>query len=58
LAANVDGTRINKKRCVTTIITMAGMEPFKHSPNSVFTINGKVAGAVNDLSIPGWRFVD
>ena len=28
------------------------MEPFKSSPNSVFRINGRVIGKVNDLSIP------
>jgi hypothetical protein len=32
--------------------TMASMEPFKHSPNAVFRIDGKVIGKVNDLRIP------
>jgi hypothetical protein len=50
--ANVDGTRISLKDVLLLMPTMANMEPFKHSPNSVFTINGKIAGAVNDLNIP------
>ncbi|MCC8423935.1 translocation/assembly module TamB domain-containing protein [Mucilaginibacter sp. UR6-11] len=50
--ANVDGTRINLKDVLLLMPAMAGMEPFKHSPNSVFLINGKVDGQVNNLNIP------
>jgi hypothetical protein len=50
--ANVDGTKIALKDVLLLMPTMANMEPFKHSPNSVFTIDGKVQGAVNDLNIP------
>jgi hypothetical protein len=50
--ANVDGTKIALKDVLLLMPTMANMEPFKHSPNSVFTIDGKVQGAVNNLNIP------
>ncbi|GAA4097056.1 hypothetical protein GCM10022392_20650 [Mucilaginibacter panaciglaebae] len=50
--ANVDGTRISLKDVLLLMPTMASMEPFKHSPNSVFRIDGKVEGQVNNLNIP------
>src|SRR6202035_3045966 len=50
--ANLDGSRLGLKDVLLLMPSMATMEPFKHSPNSVFKINGKVTGKVNDLSIP------
>jgi len=50
--ADVDGTKISLKDVLLLMPTMASMEPFKHSSNSVFRIDGKVEGAVNDLNIP------
>jgi hypothetical protein len=50
--ANVDGTKISLKDVLLLMPTMASMEPFKSSPNSVFAINGKVQGQVNNLNIP------
>ena len=50
--ANVDGSRISLKDVLLLMPTMAGMEPFKHSPNSVFRIDGRVNGQVNNLNIP------
>jgi hypothetical protein len=50
--ANLDGSKLNLKDVLLLMPTMAGMEPFKSSPNSVFKINGRVAGRVNNLNIP------
>ncbi len=50
--ADLDGSRLGLKDVLLMMPSMASMEPFKHSPNSVFRINGKVIGKVNDLSIP------
>ncbi|WP_214071571.1 translocation/assembly module TamB [Mucilaginibacter sp. dw_454] len=50
--ANVDGTKISLKDVLFLMPTMASMEPFKHSSNSIFRIDGKVEGAVNNLDIP------
>lgn len=50
--ANLDGSRLGLKDVLLLMPSMAAMEPFKHSPNSVFRINGKVTGKVNDLRIP------
>lgn len=50
--ANVDGTKVSLKDVLLLMPTMASMEPFKHYPNSVFRIDGKVEGAVNNLNIP------
>ncbi|TSJ40339.1 translocation/assembly module TamB [Mucilaginibacter corticis] len=52
IKANVDGTRISLKDVLLLMPTMASMEPFKHSSNSVFRIDGKIAGQVNNLDIP------
>jgi hypothetical protein len=53
--ANVDGTRISLKDVLLLMPTMASMEPFKSSPNSVFRIDGRVEGAVNNLNIPSFE---
>ncbi|MDB5141945.1 MAG: hypothetical protein JWQ66_658 [Mucilaginibacter sp.] len=50
--ADLDGSRLGLKDVLLLMPTMASMEPFKHSPNAVFRINGRVIGKVNDLSIP------
>ncbi len=50
--ANLDGSRLGLKDVLLLMPTMASMEPFKHSPNSVFRINGRVIGKVNNLRIP------
>jgi len=50
--ANLDGSRLGLKDVLLLMPTMATMEPFKSSPNSVFRIDGKVIGKVNDLHIP------
>jgi len=50
--ANLDGSRLGLKDVLLLMPTMATMEPFAHSPNAVFRINGRVTGKVNDLSIP------
>lgn len=49
--ANLDGSRLGLKDVLLLMPTMANMEPFKHSPNAVFRIDGKVNGKVNDLKI-------
>lgn len=50
--ANLDGSRLGLKDVLLLMPTMATMEPFKSSPNTVFKINGKVNGQVNNLNIP------
>jgi hypothetical protein len=50
--ADLDGSRLGLKDVLLLMPTMASVEPFKHSPNAVFRINGRVIGKVNDLSIP------
>lgn len=50
--ANFEGSHLGLKDVSLLMPTMAKMEPFKHSPNSVFKINGKVVGKVNNLRIP------
>lgn len=50
--ADLDGSRLGLKDVLLLMPTMASMEPFKHSPNAVFRINGKVSGKVSDLNIP------
>jgi len=53
--ANLDGSRLGLKDVLLMMPTMASMEPFKSHPNSVFFINGRVIGKVNDLSIPSFE---
>jgi len=50
--ADLDGSRLGLKDVLLLMPSMSSMEPFKHSPNAVFKINGKVIGKVNDLNIP------
>ena len=50
--ADLNGSRLGLKDVLLLVPSMASMEPFKSSPNSVFRINGRVIGKVNDLSIP------
>jgi hypothetical protein len=50
--ADLDGSRLGLKDVLLLMPSMSSMEPFKHSPNAVFKINGKVMGKVNDLNIP------
>nr|WP_183566158.1 translocation/assembly module TamB [Mucilaginibacter sp. SP1R1]MBB6151844.1 hypothetical protein [Mucilaginibacter sp. SP1R1] len=50
--ANLDGSRLGLKDILLLMPTMATMEPFKSSPGTVFKINGKVSGQVNNLDIP------
>ncbi|WP_419701220.1 translocation/assembly module TamB domain-containing protein [Mucilaginibacter sp. NFX135] len=50
--ANLDGSRLGLKDVLLLMPTMATMEPFKSSPGTVFKINGKVKGQVNNLDIP------
>lgn len=50
--ANLDGSRLGLKDVLLIMPAMAAMEPFKHSPNAVFKINGNVMGKINDLNIP------
>ncbi len=50
--ADLDGSSLGLKDVLLLVPSMASMEPFKSSPNSVFRINGRVIGKVNDLSIP------
>jgi hypothetical protein len=50
--ADLNGSKLGLKDVLLLMPTMASMEPFKSSPNTVFKINGKVAGQVNNLDIP------
>ncbi|MFB0497925.1 hypothetical protein ABID99_004162 [Mucilaginibacter sp. OAE612] len=50
--ANLDGSRLGLKDVLLLMPTMANMEPFKSSPGTVFKINGRVSGQVNNLEIP------
>lgn len=49
--ANLDGSRLGLKDVLLLMPSMSTMDPFKHAPNSVFKINGKVTGKVNNLRI-------
>jgi hypothetical protein len=50
--ANLDGSKLGLRDVLLLMPTMASMEPFKSSPNSVIKINGRVNGQVNNLHIP------
>ena len=50
--ANLDGSKIGLKDILLLMPTMASMEPFKSSPNTVLKINGRVSGRVDNLRIP------
>ncbi|WP_295669193.1 translocation/assembly module TamB domain-containing protein, partial [uncultured Mucilaginibacter sp.] len=50
--ANLDGSRLSLKDVLLLMPSMAATDPFKHAPNAVFSINGRVIGKVNNLAIP------
>ncbi|HEX8607676.1 MAG TPA: translocation/assembly module TamB, partial [Pedobacter sp.] len=50
--ANLNGSRLGLRDVLLLMPTMASMEPFKLSPNSVIKINGRVNGTVANLRIP------
>lgn len=49
--ANLNGSKLGLSDVLLLMPNMRSMEPFKSSPNSVFRINGKVAGQVNNLQV-------
>jgi hypothetical protein len=49
--ADLDGSRLGLKDVLLFMPAMADMEPFKHSPNAVFRVNGKVDGQVSNLTV-------
>ena len=53
--ADLDGSRLGLKDVLLFMPAMSTMEPFKHSPNAVFRINGKIDGQVNNLKIPNFE---
>jgi hypothetical protein len=55
LNANLDGSRLGLRDVLLLMPTMGTMEPFKHSPNAVFRINGRMVGKVNDLRIQNFE---
>ena len=50
--ANLDGSRLGLKDILLLVPSMASIDPFKHAPNAVFRIDGRVIGKVNNLRIP------
>jgi hypothetical protein len=50
--ANVLDSRVGLKDVLLIMPSMSTLEPFKHSPNAVFKVSGRVIGKMNDLSIP------
>ncbi len=50
--ANLDGSHVCLRDVLLLMPAMANMDPFKHAPNAVFRIDGRVVGKVNDLRIP------
>jgi hypothetical protein len=53
--ADLDGSHLGLKDVLLMMPAMNTMEPFKSHPNSVFFINGRVIGKVNDLDIPSFE---
>ncbi|HVW97729.1 MAG TPA: translocation/assembly module TamB domain-containing protein [Mucilaginibacter sp.] len=53
--ANLNGSKLGLKDVLLLMPSMSEMEPFKHSPNAVFSIDGRVVGKVNDLHIPDFE---
>lgn len=53
--ANLDGSHLCLRDVLLLMPGMANMDPFKHSPNAVFRIDGRVVGRVNDLRIPNFE---
>lgn len=50
--ANLNGSHLCLRDVLLLMPSMATMDPFKHAPNAVFKINGRVLGKVSDLQIP------
>jgi hypothetical protein len=50
--ANLDGSRLGLKDVLLLVPSLANTDPFKHAPNAVFRIDGKIIGKLNDLRIP------
>lgn len=50
--ANLDGSHLGLKDVLLLVPSLANTDPFRHAPNSVFFINGRVMGRVSDLRIP------
>jgi hypothetical protein len=50
--ANLNGSKLGLRDVLLLMPTMASMEPFKSSPNSIIKVNGRVSGQVNNLRIP------
>jgi hypothetical protein len=50
--ADIVDSRVGSKDVLLIMPFMATMEPFKHSPNAVFKVTGRVIGKLNDLRIP------
>ncbi|WP_158824872.1 translocation/assembly module TamB domain-containing protein [Mucilaginibacter lacusdianchii] len=55
--ANLDGSRLGLRDVLLLMPTMASMEPFRSSPNSVLRINGRVNGQVNNLRINNFELI-
>ena len=53
--ANLNGSKLCLRDVLLLMPAMASMEPFKHSPNAVFKIDGRVVGKVNDLHIDNFE---
>lgn len=53
--ADLDGSKLGLKDVLLLMPTMSSMEPFKHYPNSVLRLNGKIAGQVNNLKIDNFE---
>lgn len=53
LNADLVNSRLSFKDLLLLAPQMAGIDPFKRSPNAVININGKITGSIADMSIPG-----
>ncbi len=53
--ANLNGSKLGLRDVLLLMPNMRSMEPFKSSPNSVFRINGKVDGQVNNLRVQNFE---
>ncbi len=49
--ANLENSRLSLRDVITFMPDMAGMNPFKSSPNAILNIDGQVTGKVKDLTI-------
>lgn len=50
--ANLNGSKLALRDVLLLMPTMADIEPFKSSPNSVIRIDGRMVGRVDNLNIP------